>query len=181
VSVSRAAIDELLYLLDEAMHGPGIVESNESQALIPNLATVDEATWRKVPAGGSRSIESIVLHVGACKVMYADYAFGPGTLFWDQPAVQPWADGQAPMAETIEWLERVHRALVEHIAALDDSELRSPRLTNWGEQRETRWIVSTLLQHDLYHAGEINHIRSLFSGDDSWLFQRDTAETANAG
>jgi uncharacterized damage-inducible protein DinB len=179
--MSRAAVDELLYVLDEAMHGSGIIESNESQALIPNLATVDDTMWRRMPAGGARSIESIVLHVGACKVMYADYAFGPGKLSWDQPAVQPWAEGQAPMRQTIEWLERVHRELVEHIAKLGDAELQGPRLTNWGEQRETRWIISTMLQHDLYHAGEINHIRSLFSGDDSWLFQRDTTETANAG
>jgi hypothetical protein len=148
---------------------------------MPNLATVDEAIWRKLPPGGSRSIESIVLHVGACKVMYADYAFGPGTLFWDQPAVRPWAEGDAPMRETIAWLERVHRELVEHIAALDDAELARPRLTNWGEQRETRWIISMLLQHDLYHSGEINHIRSLFSGDDRWLFRRETNVTADAG
>lgn len=113
--------------------------------------------------------------------MYRDYAFGPGKLFWDQPAVQPWADGKAPMRETIDWLERVHGELVQDIAALDDAELARPRLTNWGEQRETRWIQSMLLQHDLYHSGEINHIRSLFSGDDRWLFQRETTASTNAG
>jgi uncharacterized damage-inducible protein DinB len=178
--MSRAGVEELLFLIEEAMHGPGLIESNESQALIPNLATVDEAIWRSVPRDGRRSIESIVLHVGACKVMYRDYAFGPGTLFWDQPAVQPWADGKAPMRETIDWLERVHGELVQDIATLDDAELARPRLTNWGEQRETRWILSMLLQHDLYHSGEINHIRSLFSGDDSWLFQRETTASADA-
>jgi uncharacterized damage-inducible protein DinB len=179
--VSRAGVDELLFLIEEAMHGPGLEESNESQALIPNLATVDEAIWHSVPRDGRRSIESIVLHVGACKVMYRDYAFGPGKLFWDRPAVQPWAEGEAPMRETIDWLERVHRELVQDIATLDDAELARPRLTNWGEQRETRWILSMLLQHDLYHSGEINHIRSLFSADDSWLFQRETTANKSAG
>ena len=36
---------------------------------------------------------------------------------------------------------------------------------------ETRWLLSTLLQHDTYHAGEINHLRSLLSGEDRWMWQ----------
>jgi hypothetical protein len=79
------------------------------------------------------------------------------------------------MAAAIEWLEEVHERLVDHVAGLSDEDLTVPRLTNWGEQRETRWIVSVMLQHDLYHAGEINHIRSLLSGDDRWLFERESA------
>ena len=37
----RAGIETLLYLLDEAFRGPGIEQSNESQALLPNLRIVD--------------------------------------------------------------------------------------------------------------------------------------------
>jgi hypothetical protein len=29
-----------------------------------------------------------------------------------------------------------------------------------------------MITHDAYHAGEVNHIRSLFSGDDRWMFER---------
>ena len=39
---SRAGIEALLYLLDEAFRGRGIEESDESQALLPNLATVPQ-------------------------------------------------------------------------------------------------------------------------------------------
>jgi hypothetical protein len=35
-------------------------------------------------------------------------------------------------------------------------------MTSWGELKETRWII----QHDLYHAGEINHIRALHQQND---------------
>jgi hypothetical protein len=28
-------------------------------------------------------------------------------------------------------------------------------------EANTRWIVSSKIQHDLYHTGEINHIRAL--------------------
>ncbi len=72
------AVREVILLLEEAFAGAGIAESNESQALLTNVATVGEREWRALPPNAARSIESIALHVGACKVMYDDYAFGPG-------------------------------------------------------------------------------------------------------
>jgi hypothetical protein len=29
-----------------------------------------------------------------------------------------------------------------------------------------------MITHDAYHAGEINHLRSLLGGDDRWRFQQ---------
>jgi hypothetical protein len=171
--VSRAALDTVLYLMDEAFRGPGIEASNEAQALLPNLATVTDAIWRMKPLGVVRSIEAITIHVGACKVMYDDYAFGDGTLRFGEPPAEPFPDGRAPKDEVIAWVTESHQRLVDHTAALaDDAELRKPRLTNWGERRETRWILSTMLQHDVYHAGEINHLRSQLLGDDRWRWQQ---------
>jgi hypothetical protein len=169
-----SAVNELVYLLDDAFEGKGIEESNESQALITNLATVPDDDWRRVPVGGTRSIESIALHVGSVKVMYDDHAFGPGTLRWDRPTaeLQPFAEGEAPMTETIEWLTTVHRRLVDHVRVLRDEELDVQRMANWGEQKETRWLIAALIEHDAYHAGELNHIRSLFAGDDRWRWQQ---------
>jgi uncharacterized damage-inducible protein DinB len=163
-----SAVEELLFLLDEAFRGTGIEDTNESQSLIANLATVDDSSWRSTPGGGSRTIESIVLHVGSCKVMYDEYAFGEARLTWDDPPVLPWPEGEAPRAESIAWLTTAHDRFVRHVRALDDHDLRLPRLTNWGEERETRWLISTILQHDVYHAGEINHIRALARSDDAW-------------
>ncbi len=171
---SRKAIEEILYLMREAFEGAGIEESGESQALLTNLATVPEAHWRAMPPGLDRSIESIVLHIGSCKVMYDDYAFGEGTLFWDQPAVQPWQEGEAPMDEAVAWLREAHARLVEHVTALTDDDLGRPRRANWGEDRPTRWLITAMITHDAYHAGEINHLRSLMSGDDRWMFVRET-------
>jgi hypothetical protein len=164
------AIDELVYLLDEAFRGTGIEDTNESQSLLANLSTVDEASWRAVPPGGTRTIESIVLHVGSCKVMYDEYAFGAARMRWDDPGLPPWSEGTAPRYEAIAWLTDAHKILVDHVHALQDEDLARPRLTNWGEQRETRWLISMLLEHDTYHAGEINHIRALLVSDDSWTW-----------
>ena len=48
-----------------------------------------------------------------------------------------------------------------------------PRRTNWGELMETRWIIAVMIQHDLYHAGEINHLRSLRQRTDRWEHERE--------
>jgi uncharacterized damage-inducible protein DinB len=166
---TRIAIEALLYLMDEAFRGPGIEESNESQALLPNLATVPAEKWRALPPGGARSVEAIALHVGTCKVMYDDYAFGSGSLSWDMPEVQPWPEGEAPIAETIGWLETVHTRLTQHVTVLaDDAELDRLRRANWGEDRPTRWLIAAMITHDAYHAGEINHLRSILGPDDRW-------------
>ena len=169
----RAGIETLLFVLDEAFRGPGIEASNESQALMSNLRSVPDEAWHRLPDGADRSIESIAIHVGACKVMYADYAFGPGTKRFATPAVEPWPLGESEMAEVLPWLERVHGDLVAGVAALaSDDELAAERLTNWGERRPTRWIVAAMITHDAYHAGEINHLRSLLGDDDRWRFQQ---------
>ena len=165
-------VDGLVYLLDEAFEGRGIEESNESQALLTNLATVTDAEWRATVPGATRTIESMVLHVAACKVMYDDYAFGPGTKQWGTPEVEGWVGTDAPMTEAIDWLREAHRPFRDHVAELTDDDLDAPRMTNWGEERPTRWIVAAIIGHDFYHAGEINHLRSLLGTDDRWRWQQ---------
>jgi hypothetical protein len=162
------AIEEIVYLLDEAFSGTGIEETNEGQSLLMNLGTVEDSRWHAVPPGGVRTIASVALHVGTCKIMYDEYAFGPARLRWDDASLSPWPESEAPMAETIAWLEGAHARLVDHVRALRDDDLGAPRLSNWGEAKETRWLIKTLIEHDTYHAGEINHMRGLLAADDAW-------------
>jgi hypothetical protein len=44
-------------------------------------------------------------------------------------------------------------------------------LTNWGEREEARWIIAVMIQHDLHHAGEINHLRSLRQRTDGEAYE----------
>jgi len=164
-------VDLLRYLLDEAFDGRGIESTNESQSLMANLATVDVSMWRMKPERSSRTIEAIVMHVGSTKLMYADHAFGSQDLTWESLETRPWPDGEAPMPAALDWLGNAHARVLHHLERLSDDELSLPRRANWGEDRETRWLFSMLLQHDLYHAGEINHIRSLLAGEDRWRWQ----------
>ena len=54
--MASPGVEALLYLMDEAFEGQGIEESNESQALLTNLATVSEEQWQAKPPGAERTI-----------------------------------------------------------------------------------------------------------------------------
>ena len=49
-------------------------------------------------------------------------------------------------------------------------DLDRDRRTNWGERLPTRTIIRIMIAHDLYHAGEINHLRTLLQGTDRWAY-----------
>lgn len=173
--MARVAVEQLLYLMDEAFDG------EDEEDLLGNLGSITEADWAVIPPGGARSIRHIVGHVGACKYMYDNHAFGDGRLTWDDPAgdlgvsmedlQSRTVDPEPPMDTVVEWLREGHRRLREHIAAMDDSELFAPRRQPEGEMRETRWIIANMIRHDGYHAGEINHIRALSEANDLWAWE----------
>jgi hypothetical protein len=75
------------------------------------------------------------------------------------------------MGEAIEWMSAAHRRFVSHVTDLADDDLGKPRRANWGEDVPTRWLISAIATHSAYHAGEINHIRSLLQRDDAWMWE----------
>jgi DinB superfamily len=158
----RSRVDLLLSRLDEAF------EVGRWHSLIGNLSGVTQDDWDWVPAAGRRTIKEIVAHVGSCKLMYEDHAFGDASLRWDQPVVHGVGRLEGP-EEARDWLREVQAQVRGSVATLDDEELDRPRRTNWGEMASTLWIVTVIIEHDHYHAGEINHIRSLRQGD-RWAY-----------
>ena len=164
---SRIAIETLAWLIEEAFEG------EPEQSLLANLLDLHEADWTALLPGAGRSIADILEHVGWCKWMYEDYAFGPATMRGDQPPLIPDNGARSrPHKELLEWLTEGHRRWLASVRALpDDSELDRERLTNWGERLPTRVIVRIMIAHDFYHAGEINHIRALLQGTDRWPYE----------
>jgi hypothetical protein len=163
--MSRAAIEQYLYLMDEAFEG------NREHCLLANLRSVPADGWSWLPPSGGRSVFDIVLHVGACKFVYENHAFGDGSMRWDRPGTVPTIQRDTPPAAIIDWLQAGQQALKDSVAALaDDGELMKPRRANWGQLHETRWLINVMIQHDLYHGGEINHIRALHQSNDRWAF-----------
>lgn len=98
-----------------------------------------------------------VVHITLCKVMYHEYAFGPGELDWMTIETPP------SMAETLAELERGQKLLVDDLASLrEDRELDVERLANWGEMMPTWRLFWILIHHDAHHGGEIGSLRDLY-------------------
>jgi hypothetical protein len=139
--MTRQGVDRLVSFLDDAFEG------QEWHALLPNLRSAPAKAWEWVP------------HVGGCKRMYENHAFGDATLTWDHPLVVG-EEAISDLTSAVAWLRDAHDRLRRSVATLCDADLDRPRMTNWGERKETRWIVTVMIQHDLYHSGEINHLRA---------------------
>ena len=155
------ALTQTLYLFDDAFSG------DDWQSLLTNLNSVTPEEWLWVPPGARRSIRYIVRHVGASKFIYQNHAFSDASFTWK--GLHEVGDSHVEtMSGAIAWLREGHEKLRASIAALaDDEELLRPRLSPFDGPQETRWNIARMMQHDLYHAGEINHIRALGrQGDD---------------
>jgi hypothetical protein len=164
--MSRTALETLVWLAHDAFEG------DPDHSLLANLNALRADDWNTLPPGGGRSIASILEHVGWSKWMYEDYAFGSASLRGDAPPLVPAAGAHArPVPELLAWLKQGQARWVASLRALaDDSELDLPRLTNWGEQLATRTLIRIQIAHDLFHAGEINHLRALLQANDKWEY-----------
>jgi uncharacterized damage-inducible protein DinB len=167
--MARAGIEQYLYLMDAAFAGP------DSHSLLNNVRALEADDWLWLPPDGARTVAEMVAHVGACKYMYENYAFGDAALQWGQPLTNERrlaAAEPSAIEELIAWLDESQRRLRASVDALtDDAELVRERNTNWGEMKETRWIIKSMIEHDLYHAGEINRMRALRQRNDRWAYE----------
>jgi len=165
--VSRAAIETLLYMMDMAFEGTRNEIWGNWHALLENLSSVRDEDWTWLPEGGQRSIFELVRDLGQCKYAYASAAFEDGSMDWDKPGTIPSISDGSPPAEALDYVRGAQDYWRSRVAALrDDSELLKQRTGPWGTQHETRWLIKTMIEHDLYHAGEINHLRALAQGND---------------
>jgi uncharacterized damage-inducible protein DinB len=171
--VARGAVEQFLYLMDQAF------EEDGEHSLLRNLASAPDEAWLWIPSGGSRSIRQIIGHVGACKFMYDNFAFGDATMTWNYPAAAigvsmeelqsaPALPNEPSRNAVLNWLREGHQRWRENVGSLSDRDLLEPRPRPEGGRRKTRWIIGVMIEHDLYHAGEINHLRALMTGSDQW-------------
>lgn len=99
-----------------------------------------------------------LFHIASCKVVYHEYAYGPGKLNWlnmDRP------EGVDDMRAL---LEHGQQLLLGDLKAMtDDSDLDQPVSTNWGETWPAWRIFWTMIHHDAHHGAEIGVLRDLWS------------------
>jgi hypothetical protein len=137
-------LDSLCWLVEDAFEG------DPSQSLLGNLVNIRKGDWETLPAGGGRTIANILMHVGWCKWMDENYAFGNASMRGDQPPLIP-AGGTSsrPHDELLTWLKEGHDKWLASVRALpDDTELERERLTNWSEHLPTRTSIRMMIGHD---------------------------------
>jgi uncharacterized damage-inducible protein DinB len=157
---STVAVAALARFADSAFDG------QHWHAVMRNLATCTEDDWDWAPPQGERTIREIVHHIGECKLIFADQLFGDATLIWGDPEVTKPVRGSVD--EAIDWLRGTHAAFRNGIAGCTDDQLATTPDGYWGKPKELQWSIEVMIQHEVYHAGEINHIRALRQGDDGW-------------
>ena len=96
------------------------------------------------------SIQDIVYHVAGDKLVQLNHAFGDATMNWENvPVVK--GDKAALISAQAE--------LLQAIRSTDDLDAK---VTGWGGKRlKAVDFFLMLIEHDLYHAGQIRYIRNL--------------------
>ena len=168
-----AAVDLLAREMSETFHDMrsrlhGLTEAEFFWEPVPDAWTVfrredgrwDSTTRSRTPARTVHDHRVASAHVAMCKVMYHEYAYGPGRLTW--PEFEPPATPEA-----VEMLDTGHGSLTEDLAALDDAALETSVLTNWGERWPAWRIFWTTIHHDAHHGGEIGALRDLYRTSDA--------------
>ncbi len=154
--MSRDVLEHLIWSLNQSFR------DKTEHSLVANLSSVTTDDLDTVVPGGGRTMRDLLIHCAAVKWMHANHAFGDGSAtFWSTwPKDDP--VGEASYEDLMEWLYDSHYEVIQMVALLqNDDELLVKRPTYFGAQWETRRILDAIAVHDVYHAGEINHLRAL--------------------
>lgn len=141
-------VTALLRRLDRAWsESPLSIETNSAGV------TEEEASW--LPAEGMRSIRALLAHLGAGKRVTANGCFGDGQLgFTDVTPPDEWR-------VLLRWLLEAHEAIREPLGFLHDAALNEPR-PMFGRVLPLEQLIEASIEHDFYHAGEVNLLREHF-------------------
>ena len=133
----------------EAWHGP---------ALLTLLRTLTAAQAAARPLPGAHSIWEIVRHISVWEDVVRRRL--EGEEITDLPPEQDWPlvpePGEAAWKETRGELEARHRALRQAILGLEESRLGE---TVRGKNHSVYVMLHGVVQHDLYHAGQVALLR----------------------
>jgi uncharacterized damage-inducible protein DinB len=169
VTDSRMEVNVLKGMLDRSFYeDPALYNDRRWHSVISNLEPVRPEDWDALPEGAERPIRELVNHVGKCYLIYENHCFGDGTLTWNAGAMTEGLPRQATPEQTIDWLRASHRKFSESLAKITDEQLGEAGTGDWFEGHPRRDIVERMIQHGIYHAGEINHLRGTIQRNDAW-------------
>ena len=154
--MSRVKLEQFVWELDQCFN------LKPEHSLMSNLSSITVDFLDRSLPGGGRTLRDIIIHCGSVKRMHVNHAFGDRKLSWEVAWNGEGKSSNASFESLMSWLRQAHveaRSAVQDLT--DDSEILVERYTYWGELMETHFIIHALLIHDVYHSGEINHLRSL--------------------
>jgi len=158
--VSRDVTMQLEALLRRSFDG------ENTQSLLGNLANVRDDDWDWVPPGGLRSIREIFMHAAIAKHIYTNFLFGDASCTWEGVEAECLARAGADTTALVAWAREGHAAFMAGMASLRDADL-GQMTTKWhGARDTTAEVIAVMIQHDCYHAGEINHLRAVHQQSD---------------
>jgi hypothetical protein len=164
--VTRTAIDTLLYAMDRALDG-GRGSPFAWHTLAGNLAAIDRKDWSWRPPDGGRTVWDLVEHIGGPPYVYESQAFGDRSIHWPTIGLVYTIRPDSSADEMLAWVRGGYGRLRARLEAMeDDTELLVRRMSPQGVEQEARWVFTTMIEHCLYHTGEINHLRALRQGND---------------
>jgi uncharacterized damage-inducible protein DinB len=152
MSESRRIQDQLRRAFDgEAWHGPAVREV---------LAGVSAERAAAHPIPGAHSIWELVIHIGVWEEVALRRVRGETVRPTDAEDWPAPGSSRADWSSTLTRVEQGHAALVEAIGALPDSQLDASAA---GERYSIYVLLHGVVQHDLYHAGQIALLKKALS------------------
>lgn len=98
------------------------------------------------------SVRDIVYHVAGDKRVQLNHAFGDGTMAWDN----------VPLDKKGDLIEALKSSQDEVIRAIHTAEDLDRKVSSWGgRSMAAKDLFLMLIEHDIYHAGQIRYIRNL--------------------
>ncbi len=147
-SQSALLADQIRRAFDgEAWHGDSVLEI---------LKGVKAETAAAHPISGAHSIWELVLHIACWDDVTIQRAGGKALMPSAEenfPAVTD--TSEAAWKKAVEHLKRSHSNLVETVAAFPDSRLQEQVPGKTGDYYDFYYLFSGIVQHELYHAGQI--------------------------
>ena len=128
----------------EAWHGPSLME------ILQGVTAAQAATK---PIATAHSIWELVLHITFWEEVSRKRAEGDPTMYRAEDGLFTVTDtSEAAWQAAIEKLKQTNAALRDTIAKLDDDKLREKA---GGQEYSIYFMLHGVIQHDLYHAGQI--------------------------
>ena len=135
----------------EAWHGDSVLEI---------VADVDAATAAAHPIKDAHSIWELVLHIAAWDKATIVRAAGQATQPTGDDNFPPVTDtSEAAWRKAVEHLKKTHTELVKTVAAFPDSRLSDQVPGKKQAYYNFYYLFSGIVQHELYHAGQIALLR----------------------